>query len=104
MTALRLARGHTRRPKVVKFSGCYHGHLDSLLQSDGVPQNVLNDTINLELGDLSAVQNAFERSGEEIAALIIEPLPANFGLLPQEKSFLQELRRICDQYQNLADF
>jgi glutamate-1-semialdehyde 2,1-aminomutase len=110
MTALRLARGVTGRSKVIKFNGCYHGHVDSMLikagsglageaeaSSAGVPAGVANDTLILELGDIEGVKQCFKEHNNQIAAIIIEPLPANNGLMVQPKEFLTFLREICDQ-------
>ena len=107
MTALRLARGYTGRDKIIKFSGCYHGHTDSMLiragsgvaeqseaSSAGVPLGVSKDTVVLELGNWEELRKVFEQYPQEIAAVIIEPLPANNGLLVQEKNFLEQLRSI----------
>ena len=117
MSALRLARGYTGRKKVLKFEGCYHGHSDSLLvkagsglvtfgesSSAGVPEEFANETLVLPLNDIDALRACFEKYGEEIACAIIEPIPANNGLLLQEKSFLLELRRICTEYNSLLFF
>jgi len=110
MTALRLARGVTGRNKIIKFNGCYHGHVDSMLikagsglagtaeaSSAGVPEGVAQDTLILELGDIEGVKKCFIDHKDQIAAIIIEPLPANNGLLIQPKEFLSFLREICDQ-------
>ena len=117
MSALRLARGYTGRKKVVKFEGCYHGHSDSLLvkagsglvtfgesSSAGVPAEFANETLVLPLNDIEALKNCFEVHGNDIACAIIEPIPANNGLLLQEKSFLLALREICTQYNSLLFF
>lgn len=108
MSALRLARGITGRKKVVKFEGCYHGHVDSMLvkagsglatlgtsSSAGVPEEYANETLVLPLNDVEALHDCFKQYGEEIACVIIEPIPANNGLLLQDKSFLKELRQVC---------
>jgi glutamate-1-semialdehyde 2,1-aminomutase len=108
MSALRLARGVTGRTKVVKFEGCYHGHVDSMLvqagsglatlgtsSSAGVPEEYANETLVLPLNDVEALHNCFKQYAEEIACVIIEPIPANNGLLLQDKTFLQELRQVC---------
>src|ERR1700709_180983 len=105
MSAIRLARGYTKRDKILKFEGCYHGHSDSLLvkagsglvtfgntSSAGVPEAFVNETIVVPLANKKAVEDAFAQFGKEIACVIIEPVPANNGLLLQEKSFLQFLR------------
>ncbi|MGI4728008.1 MAG: glutamate-1-semialdehyde 2,1-aminomutase [Janthinobacterium lividum] len=108
MSAIRLARGYTKRDKILKFEGCYHGHVDSLLvkagsglvtfgetSSAGVPKSFADETIVVPLNDPEALKLAFEEFKDQIAAVIIEPVPANNGLLLQEKEFLQQLREIC---------
>ena len=100
MTALRLARGHTGRSAVVRFDGCYHGHLDSLMArpgpdgrgrgGGGIPPALARETLVCELGDLDGVRERLR--GGEVAAAIVEPLPANCGLLPQDPEFLRGLR------------
>jgi glutamate-1-semialdehyde 2,1-aminomutase len=110
MSAIRLARGHTKRDKILKFEGCYHGHSDSLLvkagsglvtfgetSSAGVPKSFADETIVVALNDKEALQKAFDEFKDQIAAVIIEPIPANNGLLLQEKAFLKFLREICTQ-------
>ncbi len=117
MTAVRLARGYTVKDKVIKFNGCYHGHLDSLLikagsglagtaeaSSAGVPSSIAADTLVLELGDLDAVKEVLELNKDNVALIAIEPLPANNGLLPQQLDFLKGLRNLCDQYGALLLF
>ena len=117
MTALRLARGYTKRSKIIKFNGCYHGHADSMLikagsglagtataSSAGIPPGIADDTFVLELESSEKLQECFERYPQEIAAVIIEPLPANNGLLVQETSFLQDIRKITRQYNALLIF
>lgn len=107
MTAIRIARGWKSRDLVVKFNGCYHGHSDCLLvksgsglatfgisSTDGVPAGIAQNTISLPLDDEEALQKAFEKYSDRIACVIIEPLPANSGLLPQRKEFLRFLREI----------
>lgn len=109
MTAIRLARGATGKNKIVKFNGCYHGHMDQMLikagsglagqaeaSSRGVAPSTAGDTLVCELGDLEQVKNLFENNSD-IAAVFIEPLPANNGLLPQSKEYLQGLRDLCSQ-------
>nr|WP_294792574.1 glutamate-1-semialdehyde 2,1-aminomutase [uncultured Mucilaginibacter sp.] len=108
MSAIRLARGYTKRDKILKFEGCYHGHSDSLLvkagsglvtfgetSSAGVPKAFADETIVISLNDTEALQKAFEDFKGQIAAVIIEPIPANNGLLLQSKEYLQSLRDIC---------
>jgi len=108
MSALRLARGFTGRDKVVKFDGCYHGHVDSLLvragsgalthgepDSAGVPRAFADLTITLPFNDLEALRGIFAAQGREIAAVILEPIPANAGLYFPQPGFLEELRALC---------
>jgi len=108
MSAIRLARGYTKRDKVLKFEGCYHGHSDSLLvkagsglvtfgetSSAGVPKAFADETIVVSLDDKKALQEAFEEFKGQIAAVIIEPVPANNGLLLQKQDYLDYLRQIC---------
>ncbi len=117
MSALRLARGYTGRNKILKFEGCYHGHVDSLMvnagsglatlgtaSSKGIPTNVIEDTIVVPLDDIDAVKAAFEKYPEEIACAIIEPIPANNGLLKQRKEFLEELKTVCHEHCALLFF
>jgi len=118
MSALRLARGFTNKSKIVKFDGCYHGHVDSMLvqagsglaedgaasSSAGVTANQVVDTIVLPLGDEKALKALFESKGKEIAAVIIEPLPANFGLLPLKEAFLKTLRSLTKSHGSLLIF
>jgi len=108
MSGIRLARGYTGKNKIIKFEGCYHGHVDSLLvkagsglatfgesSSAGVPENVAADTIVIPLNDEKALEECFSKYKNELACAIIEPIPANNGLLLQEKSFLLKLRELC---------
>jgi glutamate-1-semialdehyde 2,1-aminomutase len=106
-TAVRLARGANGRRRILKFDGCYHGHVDSLMvkagsgvitqglaDSAGVPAQVAADTLVIPLGDVEALERAFKEQGKDIAAAIIEPLPANNGLLQQSREYLQKLREL----------
>jgi glutamate-1-semialdehyde 2,1-aminomutase len=117
MSAIRLARGYTKRNKILKFEGCYHGHSDSLLvkagsglvtfgntSSAGVPEGVVNDTIVVSLNNEQAVKQAFAEFRDQIACVIIEPIPANNGLLLQRKEYLQFLRDICTENKTLLIF
>lgn len=117
MSAIRLARGFTGRNKILKFEGCYHGHSDSLLvkagsglvtfgntSSAGVPEAFVNETIVVPLNNKKAIEDAFAQFGKDIACVIIEPVPANNGLLLQEKSYLQFLRDITKQNGSLLLF
>lgn len=117
MSALRLARGYTGKTKVLKFEGCYHGHVDSMLvkagsglatfgtsSSAGVPEEYANETLVLPLNDIPALRDCFKENSHELACVIIEPIPANNGLLLQDKSFLLELRALCTEYNVLLFF
>jgi len=117
MSAIRLARGFTKRNKILKFEGCYHGHSDSLLvkagsglvtfgntSSAGVPESFVNETIVVALDNEAAVKQAFADFKDQIACVIIEPIPANNGLLLQRKEFLQFLRLICTENKTLLLF
>lgn len=117
MSAIRLARGYTGRNKILKFEGCYHGHVDSMLvkagsglvtfgtsSSAGVPESFVNDTIVVPLNNIDAVKNAFDEFKNQIASVIIEPVPANNGLLLQTKEYLQQLRTICTENNALLHF
>ncbi|SEC71968.1 glutamate-1-semialdehyde 2,1-aminomutase [Paenibacillus sp. GP183] len=117
MSALRLARGFTRRNKIVKFEGSYHGHADALLikagsgvatlglpDSPGVPENVAANTITVPYNHLDAVQLVFEKFGEDIAAIIVEPVAGNMGVVPPEPGFLQGLRDVTKRYGSLLIF
>lgn len=108
MSAIRLARGYTGRDKIIKFEGCYHGHVDSLLvkagsglatlgtsSSAGIPQAYVNETIVLPLNDKEAFETAIAKYKDQIAVVAIEPIPANNGLLLQEGDFLRFLREVC---------
>lgn len=108
MSCIRLARGFTGRDKIIKFEGCYHGHVDSLLvhagsgalthgqpDSAGVPAAFAGLTISLPFNDTAAVRSAFHENKGEIAAIILEPIPANAGLYLPQENFLQELREEC---------
>ena len=108
MSAIRLARGFTGRDKIIKFAGCYHGHVDSLLvkagsgaltlgnpDSAGVPSSFAEQTIVLPYNDLDAVKETFSNHEHEIAAIIVEPFPANCGLILPKPGYLQGLRDLC---------
>jgi len=117
MSALRLARGYTGRNVIMKFEGCYHGHADSLLikagsgvatlglpDSPGVPHQVAQHTVTVPYNDLEAVRRVFERIGEDIAAVIVEPVAGNMGVVPPEPGFLQGLRDVTREYGSLLIF
>ncbi len=117
MTALRLARGITKKDKIIKFNGCYHGHVDSMLikagsglagepeaSSLGIPKNVAEDTIVCELNNRDEVIQTFKKYKNQIACVIIEPLPANNGLLVQDQNFLVFLQEQCKENDALLIF
>lgn len=117
MSALRLARGYTKRSKILKFEGSYHGHADSLLikagsgvatlglpDSPGVPESVAAHTLTVPYNDVDAVKLAFERYGEEIAAIIVEPIAGNMGVVPPLPGFLEALRELTKSYGSLLIF
>jgi glutamate-1-semialdehyde 2,1-aminomutase len=117
MSAVRLARGYTKRDKIIKFEGCYHGHLDSLLvkagsglvtfgetSSAGIPKSVADETIVIPLNNIQALEQAFEQFKDQIAAVIIEPVPANNGLILQTKEYLEFVRSICTKNKSLLIF
>ena len=117
MSAIRLARGYTGRDRIVKFEGCYHGHSDSLLvkagsgaltlgvpTSPGVPAAFAELTITLTYNDLDEVERAFSEMGEEIAAIIIEPIAGNMNMVTPVEGFLEGLRAICDRYGSVLIF
>ncbi len=117
MSAIRLARGYTGRNKIIKFTGCYHGHSDSLLvkagsgvmtsgvpDSLGVPAGCTQDTLSADYNNLDTVTEHFKRCGEEIAAVIVEPVAANMGVVPPKPGFLEGLKDICREYGALLIF
>lgn len=117
MSAIRLARGFTNRDKIIKFIGCYHGHCDSLLvkagsgaatfgepSSIGVTRKIAHDTISLPFNDIDAVKNAFNQCGEQIAAVIVEPVAGNIGLVLPKPNYLRGLREITQKYGSLLIF
>jgi glutamate-1-semialdehyde 2,1-aminomutase len=117
MSALRVARAATRRSKILKFEGCYHGHTDSMLlragsglaeaplpDSAGLAPDVVQETLIAPLDDIEALERLFDTRGAEVAAAIIEPLPANYGLLPQRPPFLEALARLTRSHGALLIF
>ena len=117
MSALRVARGATGRDKILKFDGCYHGHTDSMLirsgsglaeaaepDSAGLDHATLGSTVVAPLNDESALDEVFARHGSQIAAAIIEPMPANYGLLAQRREYLAHLAKLCRQHGALLIF
>src|SRR5881398_763418 len=117
MSCIRLARGFTRRDKIIKFDGCYHGHVDALLvkagsgalthgrpDSAGVPQAFVDLTVSLPFNNVDLVRETFRRNKNEIAALILEPIPANAGLYFPGEDFLSILRKECTKHGALLIF
>jgi glutamate-1-semialdehyde 2,1-aminomutase len=117
MSAIRLARGFTQRDKIIKFEGCYHGHVDSLLvkagsgaltmgqpDSAGIPAALAALTLALPFNDVDALRQAFERNQGEIAAVIVEPIPANAGLILPAPGYLETMRELCTAHGALLIF
>ncbi len=117
MSALRLARGYTGRNKILKFEGSYHGHGDSLLikagsgvatlglpDSPGVPESIAKNTIAVPYNDLESVRHVFENFGDDLAAVILEPVAGNMGVVPPVEGFLEELRQLTEQNGTLLIF
>jgi glutamate-1-semialdehyde 2,1-aminomutase len=117
MSAIRLARGYTGRDKIVKFEGCYHGHVDSLLvkagsgattlgmpDSEGVPLSLAQETITLPFNDISTFKKVLQDSARQIAAVILEPVVGNMGVVPSEKGYLEELRSLTERFDILLIF
>jgi glutamate-1-semialdehyde 2,1-aminomutase len=111
MSAIRLARGYTKRDKIIKFSGCYHGHSDSFLiaagsglstfgvpNSPGVTEGTAKDTLLAAYNDIENVKALFEANKNEIAAIIVEPVAGNMGCIPPNKGFLEGLRALCSEF------
>ncbi len=117
MSAIRLARGFTGRDKIIKFEGCYHGHADGLLvkagsgaltlgvpTSPGVPAAMAEHTLTLEFNNLEQVTTVFDEVGEQLAAVIVEPVAGNMNCVPPKSGFLGGLRALCDQYDTVLIF
>lgn len=117
MSAIRAARGYTGRDKIVKFMGCYHGHSDALLvqagsgvmtagipDSAGVPKGCTSDTLSAIFNDEASVQRLFDEFPDEIAAVIVEPVGANMGVVPPKEGFLESLRAMCTKYNAVLIF
>lgn len=117
MSAIRLARGFTRRDRLIKFAGCYHGHVDSLLvqagsgaltlgtpSSPGIPAGCTKDTLVLRYNDISQLESVFADQGHEIACLILEPVVGNMGLVPPEPGFLEACRDLCTRHGTVLIF
>ncbi len=117
MSAIRLARGYTGKEKFIKFDGCYHGHADFLLvaggsglatfgtpDSSGVNKDNVKDTIVVPYNDLNLLEDMLKSEHANIAAVIMEPVPCNYGLIPPEENYLKEVRALCDKYGVLLIF
>ena len=117
MSALRLARGYTNRDMVIKFEGCYHGHNDSFLieagsgaltfgvpNTPGVTKGTAHDTLTAKYNDLASVEQLFEHNKGKIAAVILEPVTGNMGVIIPEKEFIEGVRKLCDENQTLLIF
>ena len=117
MSAIRLARGVTGRDKIIKFEGCYHGHADSLLvkagsgaltlgvpTSPGVPADTASHTVTLTFNDTGQVEDVFRDIGEQVAAVIVEPVAGNMNCIPGSQVFLDTLRRVCDRHGSILIF
>ena len=117
MSCIRLARGYSGKNKIIKFTGCYHGHVDSLLvkagsgvstfglpDSPGIPDELAKLTYSCPYNDVNAVTKVVSEIGDDLAAIIVEPIAGNMGFVPGEKSFLQTLRDLCDQTDSVLIF
>ena len=117
MSAIRLARGYTNKEKIIKFSGNYHGHGDSFLikagsgavtlglpDSPGVTKNIAKDTLIANFNNIESVEKLFNDNSKNIAAVIVEPIAGNMGLVKPQKTFLQELRNLCNKFKSLLIF
>ena len=117
MSALRVARGYTGKSKIIKFAGCYHGHTDAMLvsagsgvmtsgvpDSAGVPKGCTQDTMIAVYNDLNSVEQLLVESKDQVAAVIVEPVGANMGVVPPKEGFLQGLRDLCDKHGALLIF
>ena len=117
MSAVRLARAVTKRQVILKFHGCYHGHSDTVLvsagsgalthgqaDSDGIPDQVISSTRVLQYNDIPALEKLFKDEGDQIAAVLVEPVAGNMGLVKPKNDFLKVLRSLCDQNQSLLIF
>jgi len=117
MSAIRLSRGFTRRDRIIKFDGCYHGHFDDLLtaagsgvavlpssSSGGVPESHVSNTLSLPYNDIEAFEKAVEKNKERIACVIVEPVSGNMGVIPSEKDFLKRARELTEKYKIVLIF
>jgi glutamate-1-semialdehyde 2,1-aminomutase len=117
MSAVRLARGITQREIIIKFDGCYHGHADTLLVaagsgvatlgipgSPGIPESIARHTLSLPYNDVDALSQVLAEKGDSVAAIIVEPVAGNMGLVPPQKGFLNALRQMCDRHGSILIF
>ncbi len=117
MSAIRLARGFTRRDKIIKFEGCYHGHSDGLLvkagsgaltfgqpSSPGIPADITKHTLNVTFNDSEQLKHCFAEHGDQLAAVILEPVAGNMNLIPAQPDFLSTIRQLCDQHKVVLIF
>jgi glutamate-1-semialdehyde 2,1-aminomutase len=117
MSAVRLARGYTHKDRIIKFDGCYHGHGDSFLvkagsgamtlgepDSPGIPKSVTSNTLSAEFNNLDSVRVLFDKNPQDIAAVIVEPIAGNMGVIPPAADFLLGLRKICTKYDAVLIF
>ena len=117
MSAVRLARGITQREIIIKFDGCYHGHADTLLVaagsgvatlgipgSPGIPESIAQHTLSLPYNDVDALSQVMAEKGDSVAAIIVEPVAGNMGLVPPQKGFLNALRQMCDRHGSILIF
>ncbi|MEW9095188.1 MAG: glutamate-1-semialdehyde 2,1-aminomutase [Clostridiaceae bacterium] len=117
MSAVKLTRGYTKKDKIIKFAGCYHGHFDGFLVeagsgvlteripgSPGVPKSSIENTLIAKYNDIQSVRDLFVKYGDDIAGIIVEPVAGNMGVIPGTKEFLEGLREVCDEYGALLIF
>ena len=117
MSAIRLARGCTNREKIVKFDGCYHGHVDSLLvnagsgsatfgipSSPGIPKDLTKHTYSLEYNNVECIENCFKKNGNKIACVIVEPIAGNMNCVLPDLRFIKKLRSLCNKYKSILIF
>src|SRR5690554_6417111 len=117
MSAIRLARGYTKRDKILKFEGCYHGHVDSLLvkagsgaltlgqpNSPGIPADLAQHTLTVTYNDIDSVRETFKEIGDQVAAIIVEPVAGNMNCIPPVPGFLEGLREVCDEHGTVLIF
>ena len=117
MSAIRLARGYTKRDKIIKFEGCYHGHVDSLLvnagsgsatfgvpSSPGIPADLTKNTVSLEYNNIENIDNYFKKNGKKIACVIVEPIAGNMNCILPDAKFIKKLRSLCNKYKSILIF